>query len=69
MVSPGMRTDHVDVPFPECCARCPHIEPVTGACTHPYRQSLLADLDDERPCPIFTAEKTAAMAGLARSVQ
>lgn len=64
-----MATSDTDAPFPECCTRCPHIEPVTGACTHRYRQSLLADLDDDRPCPVFTAEKTAAMTRLSRSVR
>lgn len=64
-----MSISNVDASFSECCTRCPHIEPVTGACTHPYRQSILTDLDDERPCPIYTAEKTAAMDRLACSVQ
>lgn len=68
-IPPIMPTGDVDAPFPECCTRCPHIESVTGACTHRYRQAILGDLDDERPCPIYITEKTAAMDRLSRSVR
>jgi len=58
-----------DASFPQCCARCPHIEPETAACTHSHRQALLSDLDAEEPCPVYTTEKSAAMDRLARTLR
>lgn len=57
-----------DPPFPQCCTRCPHLEAVSAACTHGYRQTIDGNLDDDRSCPIFVVEKTAAMDRLLRSI-
>jgi len=64
-----MVDDDRDAPFPQCCTRCPHLETVSAACTHRYRQTIVTDLEDDRPCPIFVVEKTTAMDRLTKSLQ
>lgn len=64
-----MGAESVDPAFPACCALCPHHRPGTGACGHDLRQTLLASLDAERPCPVFTATKTAEMRRLSRALE
>jgi len=63
-----MAPDGGDLTFPGCCARCPHLNRLDGSCTHELRQSLLLELDDDRTCPVYVAEKTAAMRRSAESL-
>jgi hypothetical protein len=55
-----------DPAFPECCSYCPYRRPVSGACDHDLRQSLISYLDDgsDRTCPVFSDAMTAEMRGL-----
>ncbi|MFD1686930.1 hypothetical protein [Halobellus litoreus] len=57
-----------DLPFPQCCAACPHRSSFTASCTHDFRQSVIQSLDETRPCPVYVDEKTEAMRTLARSL-
>ena len=57
-----------DLEFPACCVHCPYLRPVTAACTHELRQSLIRDLVEEGPCPGYVAAKTSAMRRLSDSL-
>ena len=54
--------------FPECCRYCPHRTPVSGACGHAARQTLVAEFaragDSETTCPVFADWRTDEMAAL-----
>jgi hypothetical protein len=58
-----------DLCYPECCAYCPHVHPVSESCDHDERESFADQLSREEPCPVFEAEKTAAMAELLRTLE
>lgn len=63
-----MADNRADLPFPNCCACCPHLEAVTASCTHDLRQSLVVELDTDRTCPVYAEQKTGAMQRLGESL-
>ncbi|WP_049988036.1 hypothetical protein [Halobellus rufus] len=58
-----------DLPFPACCATCPHRNAFTASCTHDFRQSVLRTIDETRTCPVYADEKTDAMRELAERLE
>lgn len=57
-----------DLAFPACCVHCPYLRPVTAACSHELRQSLIRDLDGDRTCPGYAAARASAMRRLSESL-
>jgi len=53
-----MHSHPADLSFPACCRCCPYR---SADCTHPQRRTLVATLDTERPCPVYSEQKTEAM--------
>ncbi len=58
----------LDLPFPACCATCPHRNTFTASCTHEFRQSVLREVREDRTCPVYAEAKTEAMRTLEASI-
>lgn len=63
-----MAGHELDLDFPDCCAHCPHLHPVTETCGHDSRQALVEKLGTESTCPVYSAAKTEAMQNLSESL-
>jgi hypothetical protein len=57
-----------DLPFPECCAHCPHLQSVSASCSHESRQALLAEVRTNPTCSVFSEAKADAMRRLSESL-
>ena len=54
-----------DPPVSESCTQCPHLDRFHSTCSHPFRQSIISELENERDvCPVFAHVRTEAMRDL-----
>ena len=60
----------VEAPGVECFAECPYFEPVSGRCSHEFRQLLLAHLmaHPDAPCPMYDEWRAEQMCRLEREL-
>jgi hypothetical protein len=68
MISHAKMGLDADPAFPACCATCPHRDAWTASCTHSLRQSIIREVNEDQPCPVYATEKTDAMRRLAESL-
>jgi hypothetical protein len=63
-----MVTEGTDLSFPACCGHCPYRQPFTASCSHDLRQSIVREVDEDRPCPVYVDVKTDTMRRLVESL-